>query len=133
MSDPGPTSRDDTLVLRIVHLAMMGGVLVFAGVVYFLLKGGVDPVAADRASAFRWVWLAAALALVFAAGIVRGRLPRGAAPERVRTTAILVWALAEATAVLGITFALVTGDWMPLAGGLLVALFLFVHHRPSTF
>lgn len=129
----GSPPSDSALVLRIIHIALMSGVLIFAAVVYFLMQEGVAAAAAQQASLFRWVWLALALGLVFGAGILRGRLPRGAAPERVRTTAILVWALAEATALTGITFALITGDWMPLIGGLLVGLFLFLHHRPSTF
>lgn len=133
MQGSGADSRESTLPLRIIHLALIGGVLIYAAVAWFLMRGGTIAAAADLAAVFRWAWLALALGLVFGAGILRGRLPRGAPPERVRTTAILVWALAEATALTGITFALVTGDWMPLVGGLLVGLFLFVHHRPSTF
>lgn len=130
MPDGPSEATAGKLVLRAIHGSLVAGVLLFAGVAWFLAPGGAS---AGQAGLFRWAWLAVALPLVFLAGILRGRLPARAAAERVRTTAVLVWALAEAPALLGIVFTMVTGDWMPMVGGLLVALFLFLHHRPSTF
>lgn len=131
MRGSGSPHGREALLLRIIHAALLSGVLLYAAVVYFLIGGAEADL--DTVATLRWVWVAVAVGTVFAAGIVRGRLPRGASEERRRTTALVVWALAESVALLGITLALVTGDALPLAGGVLVALFLFVYHRPPTF
>jgi len=125
--DAGDTRR----TMRLIHGALLSGILMFGAVVLFLLRsgsmGGLQP------GPFRWAWLALALVALFAAGLVRGRLRPEAAPREVQITAILIWALAEAQALAGLSFALVTGDVVLAGGGLVVAMFLLALHRPASF
>jgi len=114
--------------LKLIHAAMLSGVLLFLAVVLFL-SGGRD--GAESNLIFRWGWLALAVVAVFTAGFVRGRLQRSADEAEVRTAAILIWAVAESAALLGLVSTLVTGDIAPGLGATLVFVFLMVHHRPS--
>ncbi len=74
-----------------------------------------------------------ALAALFGAGLVRGRLRPDAAAREVQKTAIVIWALAEAQALAGLAFALVSGDVVLAGGGPVVAMFLMALHRPASF
>lgn len=124
----GSGSADPTL--RTVHLALAAGLLVLAAVAF----GLVGPGMAEGLRALRWAWLGLATAALFAAGVVRARLAAPGAPaERVRAAAILVWALGEGQAILGLAVYLVAGDAVPAAVGLLVFLYLWIRYRPSTF
>jgi hypothetical protein len=118
-------------VMRLIHGALLGGILMFGVVVLFLLRGG--DMGSGQSGPFRWVWLALALVALFAAGLVRGRLRPEAPAREVQTTAIVIWALAEAQALAGLSFALVTGDMLLAGGGLVVAMFLLALHRPASF
>ncbi len=130
-----PNGNDDAggghRTMRLIHGALLSGILIFGAVVLFLLRSG--SVGSGQPGPFRWIWLALALVALFAAGLVRGRLRPEAEPREVQTTAILIWALAEAQALAGLSFALVTGDAVLAAGGLVVAMFLLALHRPSSF
>ena len=122
---------DDLRALKMVHGAIVAGVVGFAAVVFFLLGRGA---AADvPAGSLRWVWLAAALACLFAAGWLRGRLGRDAPPDRVRRTAITIWALAEMPALFGLALGLVSGDRLTAAAGVVLGLVLLALHRPTSF
>lgn len=122
---------DDLRALKMVHGAIVAGVVGFAAVVFFLLWRGEG--ADVSAGSLRWVWLAAALACLFAAGWLRGRLTRDAPPDRVRRTAITIWALAEVPALLGLALGLVSGDRLIAAAGLVLGLMLLALHRPASF
>lgn len=117
--------------MRLIHGALLGGVLMLGVVVLFLLRSG--DMGSGQSGPFRWVWLSLALVALFAAGLVRGRLRPEAPAREVQTTAIVIWALAEAQALAGISFALVTGDTLLAGGGLVVAMFLLALHRPASF
>ncbi len=116
-----------TYPLKAIHGAILGGMLMFFAIVM------VAPVrGAASVPMLRWAWIGVTVAAVFAVGFVRGRLPPGAGPERVRTAGLLVWAMAEGSALFGIVCTLVTGDIVPAVGATLTGTFLLVAHRPST-
>ncbi|MFQ5688828.1 MAG: hypothetical protein ACE5HQ_00965 [Gemmatimonadota bacterium] len=115
--------------LTVVYGALAGGVIAFAALAWAL-----GPVAEVRgATLLRWVWLGVALFAIFGAAVVAGRLPRGADEVRTRKTAIVVWAVAEGQALLGLADYLVTGDRVPAAVGMLLFAYLYARHRPSSF
>ncbi len=122
---------DDLKALKLVHGAIVAGVAGFAAVVFFLLARGEGPDVSH--GSLRWVWLAAALACLFAAGWLRGRLGRDAPPDGVRRTAITIWALAEVPALLGLALGLVSGDRLIAAAGVVLGLMLLALHRPASF
>jgi hypothetical protein len=115
-------------VLKLIHATMLGGTLTFFAVVMFLVRGQ-EPV--ESGAVFRWGWLAAAVIAVFAVGALSGRLHRDSDEVAIRTAGIVIWALAEGAALLGIVSTIVTGDVTPAIGATLIAVFLMVHHRPS--
>ena len=115
-------------VLKIIHATMLGGTLLFFAVVLFVFGGRETE---QTVPALRWAWFAFAVAAVFAAGFVRGRLVRDSDDDQVRATGIVIWALAEGAALLGMVSTIVTGEIAPAIGATLVAVFLMVHHRPS--
>jgi hypothetical protein len=123
-------SEDARQTLRIIHGAVSGGLVAFGAIVLFLLGSGRS--GSVEGLALRWVWLALSVVALFLAGVARGRLPRNASPGQLRTTAIVIWALAEVPALTGLAFALVTGDLVPAVGGLVIGLALLVSHRPAT-
>lgn len=126
----GERGPEDERMLAVVWAFLGGGVLVFALIVFFLVDLGPGRMAPDP---WRWVWMAVALGTVVGTGVLRGRLGRDASLEKRRSTAILVWALAEGQAMVGITGHLFTGDPIPGAAGLAVAAYLFLRHRPASF
>ena len=117
--------------LKAIHGAMLGGTLVFLSVALFLVVGRDASDASLPSPLLRWAWLVFASIAVFGAGFLRGRLGRHANEARIQTTGILIWALAEATALFGIVATIVTGDLAPGLGATLVGVFLMIHHRPS--
>lgn len=117
--------------LKVIHGAMLGGTLLFLSVALFLTLGreGGEPTL-DH-SLFRWAWLGFGFVAVFGAGFMRGRLGRSPDESKVQTTGIVIWALAEGTALVGIVSTIVSGDIAPALGATLVGVFLMVHHRPT--
>ncbi len=116
--------------LRTIQVGLASGVLLFALIAVAVLRpsgAGAD------LTILRWVWLAVALLSVFGAGVVRGRLRREATGQQAYATAVMVWALAEGQALLGIVAYLVMGDRLPALLGLVVAAYLFVRYRASDF
>ena len=123
-----PRNAGDDPTLRIIHAVILGGTLTFLAVVFFLYRGERD---VPAGAVLRWGWLLAAVVAVFAAGYLRGRLGPGSAPGEVRTAGILIWAIAEGAALIGMVSTIVTGDVSPAIGATLIAAFLMLHHRPS--
>lgn len=121
---PSPEQR---LTLTVIHASLLAAILVFFGITLYMAP---DPEAVPVW--WRWTWVVVTAGAVFGAGFVRGRLPRNAAPERIQTAAIVIWALAEGSAMFGTVTMLVTGALAPGLGATLVAVVLFVLHRPST-
>lgn len=114
--------------LPIVHLALAAGVVLFAAVLF----GFVGPLETVEDGVLRWVWLGLAVVAVVAAGIVRGRLeaPGVEAAQR-RAGAIVIWALAEGQALVGLVFYMLTGDVVPAVVGVLLFFFLWWRYRPT--
>jgi hypothetical protein len=129
--DRSRDAGDVRQTLRIIHAALLGGILTFGAIVLFLLVSG--RVGSGGGGVLRWVWLALAVTALFAAGVLRGRLRPEAPARQAQTTAIMVWALAELPALTGLVFALVSGDLVPAIGGLVIGLALLTSHRPATF
>ncbi len=127
----------DTILFRarLIALALLMGVLLFAGVAVWMTdQGAVEPLDAETA---RWMVLGwGAVAVVCAAGWY---LLRRQALERLTSTRglrdihhgdvegpgpafgllVAAWALAEAIGITGVTVALLTGRIEPLVGGVL--------------
>jgi len=120
-------SSEQRLALTVIHASFLAGILIFFGVTLYLAP---DPT--PTSALWRWAWLIVTAGAVFGSGFVRGRLPRNAAPERVQTTGIVIWALAEGSAMFGLVSMWVTGALAPALGATLVAVFLFILHRPAT-
>jgi len=122
----GPGGRSP---LTVIWIALSLGVLTYAAV-----SLAVGPIGNEEiAGTLRWVWLVAAVAAIFGAGIVSGRLRAADPEERRRTSAILIWALAEGQALLGITAFLIGGDPTPAVASLVVGAYLMLRYRPSVF
>ncbi len=130
----GPAGDPERL-LRVLYAALALGVAVLAAV--FLLLGPVANGAVDR-SHFRWIWLAAAVISMIAAGFIRGR---GLAVENqvgctdvraILPQAVIIWALAEGQALLALVGYFLTGDLALLVVGLVLFIFLLGRHRPGS-
>ena len=116
--------------LQLIYMALGGGVLLFAVIVFAVLgplEGETD------LGVLRWVWLGIALAAIFVAGLIRGRLTRDSTAAQAQTVAVTTWGLAEGQALLGLVAYLVAGDSLPAILGLVVGVYLFARHRPATF
>ena len=124
-----PRQPGEDALLKLIHVSMLGGTLVFFAVVYFLY--GVGGGAAEAGPLLRWGWLVVAVGAVFVIGVVRGRLQRGSDDAQRRMTGILIWALAEGVGLLGMVSTILTGDVTSAIGATLVAVFLMFLHRPS--
>lgn len=123
--------RDAGQTLRMIHTAILGGLVTFGAVVLVLLASGRS--GSGEVGALRWVWLGLSVVALFMAGVLRGRLRPEATPQQTRTTAIIIWALADVPALTGLAFGLLTGDPVPAVGGLVIGLALLFFHRPATF
>jgi len=126
-----PAHRSDSglQTLKAIHLALAAGVFVFAAVVLFVLQ----PLeAAVDAGSVRLAWFALAVLATLGAGIARGRLARGS-PQGNRTAAIVVWALAEGQALVGIVGTMLTGDAMTTYASLAVFVWLWLRYPPGAF
>jgi len=129
MTEPEAVTKEEELSFRVMHFAMIAGVLIFAGVTRWV----VQPTAVPPMP--MWVWLPIALAVpaFFVAGIVRGRLAPTATFQERQTHAIIIWALGEGVALFGIVAVFATGYWYPAGLGALIGLGLILLHRPGTF
>jgi hypothetical protein len=123
---------------RIIHAALVSGVLMFWLVAWYLGQGSAMPVYAlpDRRVLYIALFLVSA-GLFGAAMFIAGRLPHPApsTPDddwwRVNLgKAIVVWALVEAPALLGLVAYLLTRDFRALIATL-AGLLLFATYRPS--
>jgi hypothetical protein len=91
-------------------VALAVGVLFYAFVVLLIL----DPLDTGiRSGVLRIGWLATAVTAVLVVGLIRGRLSaRPGDGAGARRAAIVVWALSEGQALVGITGTFLTGDRM---------------------
>lgn len=118
-------------VLTTVYAALAAGVFLFAAIVLFVLgpvESGADP------TIIRLVWFGFAAAAMLGAGYIRGRLASNAGnPDRARAAAILVWALAEGQALLGIVGTMITGDRILAYGSLAIFVWIWLRYPPRSF
>lgn len=126
----GPSRPSAVQPLIVIYAALAGGVFLFAAVVLFVL----DPLETDvSSSVMRLVWFGIAAAAMLGAGVIRGRLAGRGDPDRARTAAILVWALAEGQALLGIVGTMLTGDRILALGALAIFVWIWVRYPPRAF
>jgi hypothetical protein len=111
-------------------MALAASLLLFALIVFAVL-GPLE--GTSKIEVLRWVWLGIALAVIFVAGLIRGRLGSEATADQVQTAAVMIWGLAEGQALLGLVAYLVAGDTLPAILGLVVGAYLLTRHRPSAF
>ena len=123
------TKASSAQALTIIYGALAAGVFLFAAIVLLVLEpidSVVDP------TVMRLVWFGLAAVAVFGAGIVRGRLA-GGDPQRSRTGAIVVWALAEGQALVGIVGTMITGDRIMTYGALAIFVWIWLRYPPRSF
>ena len=124
-------SQDPLDRLPILYAALASGVVLYAAVLLF----AIEPTGAVQDSTWlRIAWLAVAVGVTLMAGVVQARLRSGTVDESGRaSSAILVWALAEGQALLGLTGYLLSGDRMLLILSLVLFAYLYLRYRPSAF
>ena len=137
-----PSSATQPLSARtaqILHSAMVAGVVVIA--IVFGMLGRLAPLGhlEELVTLFRFVAVAELAMAAVVMRLMRARLEplrRGGEPDawwgRFGSRAILIWALAEGSAVFGAVLWFLTGDVVLLAGVTGIALILLVMHRPRT-
>ena len=119
------TARNATRTLGLIRIAMLVGVLVFGGVVWYLRRSGdqsytVNPRGLRVAGQAIW-------GLVTLGTLVLFLTAARASPERRTTYSVMAWALGLATALYGGLFWLLLGDpqWY-LYGGVCLLLTYFI-------
>ena len=129
MRDQMPTSGSQAL--SAIYTALALGVFLFAAIVLFVM----DPLEASvDSNVMRIVWLGVAVVVTLGAGVVRGRMAGATAtPDQKRTAAIIVWALAEGQALVGIVATLLTGDRVPAYASLALFVWLWMRYPPASF
>jgi len=127
----GQTPDAGSQILTAIYAALALGVFLFAAIVIFVLEpveATIDP------GLMRIVWFVAAIVATLGAGIVRGRMAGSdAGPESARTAAIVVWALAEGQAILGIVGTMLTGDRVTAYASLALFAWLWMRYPPRSF
>ncbi|MCL7938481.1 MAG: hypothetical protein M8844_09985 [marine benthic group bacterium] len=124
-------SQDPLDRLPILYAALASGVVLYAAVLLF----AIEPTGAVQDPTWlRIAWLAVAVGVTLMAGVVQARLRSGPVDESGRaSSAILVWALAEGQALLGLTGYLLSGDRMLLILSLVLFAYLYLRYPPSAF
>lgn len=128
---PRQTTDAGSQALTVIYAALAMGVFLFAAVVLFVLdplEASLDP------GLMKIAWFVAAIIATLGAGIIRGRMAGGAAgPDAFRTAAIVVWALAEGQALLGIVGTMLTGDRVTAYASLALFVWLWMRYPPGKF
>lgn len=113
--------------LKVIRLALTGGVLLFGAVVWFLTNRGTGPqLPADYAGPLTLAFAGLALASLVGLAVVRSVQARAADPLRKNTLAVVGWAFGEAPALLGGVFYLMTASPILYLTGVAVLLVAFV-------
>lgn len=107
----------------LVHLVLLASVLIMAGTAWFLRASGTMGPAApdDRAVSVRLVALGTGLVVLALGIVIRGRLGESTAADAETwwrfnfPRALLVWALADSAAMVGIVAFIISGDLFTLA------------------
>ena len=123
---PGPSTGQ----LPILYAALAAGVFLYAAVLLFALE---PTGAVENPTALRIAWLVVAVGVTVMTGFVQARIRAGVPEESVATYAILVWAMAEGQALLGLTGYLLSGDRLLLILSLALFAYLYLRYPPSAF
>ena len=128
---PRQTTDAGSQALTVIYAALAMGVFLFAAVVLFVLdplEASLDP------GLMKIVWFVAAIIATLGAGIIRGRMAGGVAgSDASRTAAIVVWALAEGQALVGIVGTMLTGDRVTAYASLALFVWLWMRYPPAKF
>ena len=128
---PRQTPDTGSQALTAIYAALAMGVFLFAAVVLFVLdplEASLDP------GRMRIVWFVVAIVATLGAGGVRGRMAGGGVgSDRSRTAAIVVWALAEGQALVGIAGTMLTGDRVTAYASLALFVWLWMRYPPGKF
>ena len=129
MNDSPQSSANQSLAA--IYAALAGGVFIYAAIVLFVL----DPADSSiDSNVLRLAWFGLAAAAMMGAGVIRGRASASRNdPGRMRAYAIIVWALAEGQALLGITATLLTGDRILAYGSLAIFVWIWLRYPPRSF
>ncbi len=137
-----PPTRDlpnAARLIRLTHLALFGGVGLLAVILTYLRMRPMPDAVQQSSSVGVAMTIAGVLALAVASALVRPRIPSRAPGQgadaywndvRVRTTAMILWAMVEGAGLLGALGYYLSGLLAP-AGVLLLAMVAGVLFRPS--
>jgi hypothetical protein len=113
---------------RMIRLALVGGVLLFGCVAWYVTRGQTEPtMPADAAAPLTWGFGLLAVGSLAALTMVRRMGARAESLQQRATVAIVGWSLGEAPALLGGVIYLLTGSPIPYLTGvgvMLVALIM---------
>ena len=129
-SPQAETATPASRVRRAIYAALFVGVVMFAAIVRFV----VGPIGTYGEAPLRYVWLVAAAGCTLAAGFFKTKLAGRGADDAQRTSAaVVVWALAEGQALLGIVAYMLSGDVLVFWTSLILFAYLFARYRPGVF
>ncbi len=117
--------------LPILYAALASGVVLYAAALLF----AVEPTGSiQNPTPIRVAWLAVAIGVTLATGAIQARVRSGRVDDSGRvTSAILIWALAEGQALLGLTGYLLSGDRMLVILSLVLFAYLYLRYPPAAF
>lgn len=132
------TQASPSVSARIIHLALVAGVLLFLAVVWWIGRERSVPTEAlpDRKVLYIAVFLVSAAsfsAALFFCNRLDSRAPTETTDDwwrRNQGRAMIIWALVEGPALFGIVGYLLTGDFRVLVATV-AGLFLFAHFSPA--
>jgi hypothetical protein len=116
-----------TVHLRIIHAALIAGVLGLAAALSLIGPSG----RLGSMGILRLTWFGVAAVAMVGAGVVSGRLAaQSDAAKRARST-IILWAIGEGPALLGLVFYFLTGDRLLLVLPVAAFLLYMMRYRPG--
>jgi hypothetical protein len=137
---PGTDPAKPVVTARVIHGAVMAGIVIIFAVFLYLRTQGAPEMAADTGRVLRILGYAMLVIPVFGSGVARGRIPPRRRGEDLAewwaanlNGAVVVWVLAEGGGLGAMALGWLTGDTNLLALGAAVALAVLFVNRPSRF
>ena len=124
------------LTLRIFWVLLLGGIVMFTAVVAFLIVQGVAPLLGDMPPLVHYMPLILLVISVLIGYTMRlliyrqRRTPTGVSPDGFFLANMILLALLEGSAMLGVVVVLLTGQFWPAYSATVLALMLFVFNWP---
>lgn len=115
--------------LRLIHAALIAGILGLAAAFVVIGPSG----RLGSLNMLRLTWLGVAAAAMISAGMVSGRLAAQADIAKRARSAIILWAIGEGPALLGLVFYFMTGDRILLVLPVAAFLLYMTRYRPASF